>query len=166
MQCYGSYMSGYEINTECGTFGVQRAKDADIESIVALLQDDPLGNKRETSDWSRYMAAFQEINEDPNQYLAVVLDAQGRVIGTMQLTLIAGLSRNAAKRLQIEAVRIASRVRGCGIGTAMFEWAHEYGREHNAELVQLTSDKSREDALKFYTSLGYVDSHEGFKLAL
>lgn len=159
-------MSGHEIVTRTGSFVIRRATDADIESIVALLQDDPLGKEREGSDWSRYKAAFQEIDNDPNQYLAVVVDTQDRVIGTMQLTLIPGLSRNAAKRLQIEAVRIASTMQGLGIGTALFDWAHAYGREHNADLAQLTSDKSRNNALNFYAALGYVDSHEGLKLVL
>lgn len=98
--------------------------------------------------------------------MAVVEDEAARIVGTMQLTIMPGLSRGGSTRLQIEAVRIASSTRGTGLGTAMITWAHDYGRAHGASLVQLTTDKSRDDAIRFYTSLGYVASHEGLKLSL
>ena len=84
----------------------------------------------------------------------------------MQLTLVSGLARAASKRLQIEAVRLAPDARGGGLGTALFDWAHEYGRQHGAAIAQLTSDKSRTDAHRFYDKVGYTASHEGFKRAL
>ena len=84
----------------------------------------------------------------------------------MQLTLLPCLARGGAKRLHIEAVRLSSSTRGSGLGTALFEWAHEYGRQHGAVVAQLTSDKSRSDAHRLYARLGYTASHEGFKRSL
>ena len=84
----------------------------------------------------------------------------------MQLTLVPGLARQGAKRLQIEAVRLASGTRGRGLGTALFDWAHEYGRKQGATLAQLTSDKTRTDAHRFYDGLGYRASHQGYKRPL
>lgn len=148
------------------SFTLRRATAADVRGIVELLRDDRLGSERESADWSRYDKAFHSIDRDSNQFLAVIEDAGSRLVGTMQLTLIPGLSRSAATRLQIEAVRIAASVRGTGIGTAMIEWAHEYGREHGAVLAQLTTDKTRDNALRFYRSLGYDHSHEGLKTSI
>ena len=84
----------------------------------------------------------------------------------MQLTLLPGLARAAATRLQIEAVRIDASVRRTGLGTALLEWAHDYGRERGAVLAQLTTDKSRAEALRFYGRLGYEASHQGLKRSL
>lgn len=148
------------------SFTVRRARAGDVEEIVALLRDDDLGASRESKDLGPYASAFQQIDSDSKHFLAVIESAEGEVVGTMHLTLIPGLSRNATTRLQIEAVRVARSARGTGLGTAMIEWAHDYGREHGATLVQLTTDKTRPDAHRFYRALGYVDSHEGFKLEL
>jgi GNAT superfamily N-acetyltransferase len=148
------------------TFGISRANVGDVPALVALLADDDLGRGRETADLTRYLEAFSKIDADPRQFLVVVTDEAAAVVGTMQLTLIPGLSRKGATRLQIEAVRLASPVRGSGLGTALMEWAHEFGREHGAVLAQLTSDKSRPDAHRFYERLGYSASHEGFKRPL
>ncbi len=92
-----------------------------------------------------------------------LLGSGSTVVGTMQLPLVPGFSRAGAKRLQIEAVRLAHDARGSGLGTALFDWAHEYGRQHGATIAQLTSDKSRTDAHRFYNKVGYAASHEGFK---
>ncbi|WP_109508678.1 GNAT family N-acetyltransferase [Nocardioides speluncae] len=142
---------------------IDRATESDVPELVALLADDVLGAGREVSELEPYLAAFRDIDSDPHQYLAAVRDVDGSLVGTMQLTLIPGLARGGAKRLQIEAVRLASSVRGTGLGTALFAWAHDYGRQHGASLAQLTSDKTRVDALRFYEQLGYQASHEGFK---
>jgi GNAT superfamily N-acetyltransferase len=147
-------------------FMVERARAADVPALVGLLTDDPLGADRETSDLSAYERAFVAIDQDPQQFLAAVRDPDGALVGTMQLTLIPGLSRGATTRLQIEAVRVAESARGTGLGSAMFEWAHDYGRAHGAGLVQLTTDKTRGDAHRFYARLGYDATHEGLKLAL
>lgn len=147
-------------------FTISRAVRSDVAAVVALLTDDILGRDREGADLSVYDAAFDEVDADPNQFLAVVREAGGAVVGTFQLTLIPSLGRGAAKRLQIEAVRVAATHRGSGLGAAMMAWAHEYGRSRGASLAQLTTDKQRVDAHRFYERLGYTGSHLGFKRAL
>lgn len=147
-------------------FEIARATESDIPALVALLADDKLGAHRESTDLERYRKAFEEIDKDPRQLLLAVRDHDGELVATMQLTIVPGLARGGAKRLQIEAVRLASRTRSCGLGTALFEWAHQYGRRHGASLAQLTSDKTRTDAHRFYDRLGYQASHEGFKRPL
>lgn len=147
-------------------FRLVRAVETDVAAVVALLADDALGAARETADMAHYLAAFRRIDEDPKQLLVVVRDEDDAVVGTLQLTLIPGLARSGATRLQVEAVRLSASVRGTGLGTAVFEWVHQYGRSHGADLVQLTSDRSRGDAHRFYERLGYVPGHVGFKLQL
>jgi GNAT superfamily N-acetyltransferase len=147
-------------------FTIARAEVRDLPALVQLLADDSLGSSRESEDLGPYEAAFREIDSDPNQFLLVVRDDADAIVGTMQLTVIPGLARAGTKRLLIEAVRLGSGSRGSGLGAALFRWAHDYGREHGATLAQLTSDKARVDAHRFYERLGYVASHEGFKLAL
>ncbi|QHC01119.1 GNAT family N-acetyltransferase [Epidermidibacterium keratini] len=147
-------------------YAVSRADASDLAELVALLSDDVLGAERESSDLAPYSEAFQAIDADPNQLLVVVHDESGQLVATMQLTLFPGLSRRGATRLQIEAVRVAPSVRGGGLGAAMIDWAHEYGRQHGARIAQLTSDARRTDAHRFYERLGYVDSHVGFKFEL
>jgi GNAT superfamily N-acetyltransferase len=147
-------------------FTIERARRADVAALVALLADDPLRAGRETDDLAVYEQAFDAIDGDPHQFLAAVRDADGALVGTLQLTLIPGLSRGATTRLHIDAVRVAERARGAGLGAAMFGWAHDYGRSHGARLAQLTTDKTRREALRFYQRLGYEATHEGLKLPL
>ncbi|MCP3426057.1 GNAT family N-acetyltransferase [Rothia sp. AR01] len=147
-------------------FTVEQARSEHVPEIVELLHDDVLGRERERADVGTYLAAFEEIDGDPHHFLAVVLDEEGRLAGTMQLTILPGLSRGGARRLQIEAVRIAAGERGSGLGTAMLAWAEDYGRSRGAVLAQLTSDGSRADAHRFYERLGYAASHSGFKKPL
>ena len=145
----------------------RRAIETDLPTIIALLADDILGASREeTGDNLRqYIDAFRAIEKDPNQFLAVaVLD--GSLVGTLQLSFIPGLSRNAMWRGQIEAVRISGDQRGKGIGEAMFNWAIEQCRNKGCGLVQLTTDKARPDAHRFYERLGFEPSHIGYKLKL
>lgn len=144
---------------------LRRATEADLTAIVALLADDVLGAAREAPGDPAYEAAFAAIEADPNQLLAVAEDA-GRVVGCLQLTFIPGLSRRGMWRGQIESVRIAAGHRGGGLGRRMFEWAIEACRSRGCGLVQLTTDKARPDAHRFYQSLGFVASHEGMKRAL
>ena len=144
------------------------ATAADLPGIVAMLADDQLGSQREDASIplnSRYTDAFAAIDTDPNQFLAVV-EIEGQLAGCLQLTFVPGLSRLGMWRGQIESVRIAADQRGAGLGRKMFEWAIEQCRERGCELVQLTTDKTRPDALRFYESLGFVASHEGMKLSL
>ncbi len=145
---------------------IRRARREDLPAIVALLLDDTLGAQRESlADLAPYEAAFQAIDADPRQYLAV-MERDGAIIGTQQLTFLPGLSYQGATRLQIEAVRIAASARGGGLGTMLIEWAIAYAREHDCFLVQLSSNSSRLDAHRFYQRLGFDASHTGFKLKL
>ena len=146
----------------------RRASAADLEDIVALLAADELGRKREDPDPPlnpRYIDAFAAIDADRNQFLAVVEEG-GQIVGCLQLSFIPGLSRLGLWRGQIESVRIASTRRGGGLGKRMFEWAIEECRKRGCEIVQLTTDKSRTEARRFYEGLGFVASHEGMKLTL
>ena len=147
-------------------FRITRARRADVAVIVALLREDVLGARREDESLDAYLRAFDAIDRDDNQFLMAVRDARDEVVGTMQLTLIPGLSRGGATRLQIEAVRIAVTTRGAGLGSALFRWAEQFGRERGATMAQLTTDKQRVDARRFYERLGYVATHEGMKLSL
>lgn len=147
---------------------IREAALADVAAIVVMLADDALGAQREDTGFplrESYQSAFAAIDADPNQLLAVVEDGD-EIIGCMQISFIPGLSRMGMWRGQIESVRIASHIRGSGIGRQMIVWAIEQCRERGCGLVQLTTDKSRSDALRFYQSLGFTDSHEGLKLSL
>lgn len=145
---------------------LRRATRDDVPAIVALLVDDPLGATRESEgEHAAYLRAFEAIDADPAHEL-VVLDDGGEVIGTLQLTLLPGLSRGGALRAQIEAVRIASSRRGQGLGEDLFRWAIDESRRRGAVIVQLTTDASREGAHRFYERLGFVASHVGMKLPL
>jgi GNAT superfamily N-acetyltransferase len=161
---------GLPVTVVCGAgpIVVRRATSADLEAIVALLGDDPLGSMREAgahSDLDPYRDAMSTIEADPAQLLLAVA-RQDRVVGTMQLSILPGLARRGGLRAQIEAVRVGSEVRGLGVGTAMFEWAIEHSRTCGCGIVQLTTDRSRTGAHRFYERLGFVDSHRGFKLTL
>lgn len=138
----------------------------DVAAIIALLSDDPLGQTREQASSHdvdpAYMKAFDAIERDANNRLIVVEQA-GEVVGCMQLTVIPYLTFTGGTRLQIEGVRIKAGHRSQGIGAAMIEWAVAYGRAQHCHMVQLTSNRSREDALRFYQELGFEPSHIGFK---
>jgi ribosomal protein S18 acetylase RimI-like enzyme len=150
------------------TLSFRRATAADLPAIIALLADDPLGRAREDASSppnSRYVGAFEAIERDPNQLLAVA-EQGGAVVGCLQLSFIPGLSRLGMWRGQVESVRIAAAHRGGGLGRALFEWAIAECKARGCGLVQLTTDKARPDARRFYESLGFRASHEGMKLAL
>lgn len=141
------------------------AARADLDRIVELLVDDAIAAGRTQGLGAGQLDAFEAIEADPNNEL-VVAELDGAVVGVMQLTYIPGLSRNGATRLLVEAVRVDSTLRGRGIGRSMMLWAQDRGRSRGCALAQLTSDKRRADAHRFYRSLGYEQSHEGFKLVL
>ncbi|MEP3114214.1 GNAT family N-acetyltransferase [Nisaea sp.] len=144
----------------------RRAIEADLPAIIAMLADDELGRQREDTSVSVadcYRDAFKVISADKNQYLAVA-EQEETVIGTLQLTFLPGLSHQGQWRGQIESVRISSAARGGGIGRQFLEWAIATCKEHGCSIIQLNSDKSRSDAIRFYESLGFAASHEGFKL--
>src|SRR5687767_299381 len=140
----------------------------DLPAIVRMLADDPLGAERETYASplpDSYYAAFDAIDRDANNELIVVeLDRQ--VVGVLQLTYIPYLTYQGSWRALIEGVRIESSLRASGIGRKLFTWAIGRARSKGCSLVQLTSDKARPDAIRFYESLGFVASHEGLKLHL
>jgi GNAT superfamily N-acetyltransferase len=151
-----------------GSVLFRRAAPEDLPTIVALLADDPIGRAREELGPqldNRYREAFAAIERDPNQLLAVA-ERSGHVIGVLQLSFIPGLTRRGMWRGQIEGVRVAAGERGSGTGRAMLEWAVEECRRRGCGLVQLTSDKRRADAHRFYESLGFEATHQGYKLSL
>jgi transcriptional regulator len=147
---------------------LRRATREDVGPIVKLLADDPLGSQRDNPVGelpSAYLDGFERIDLDPNQEL-LVMESCGKTIGTLQLTTIPGLSRQGGTRLLVEAVRIGSDFRGQGLGHVLFEWVIQHARTRGCRMVQLTTDKSRNDAHRFYERLGFVASHEGMKLSL
>ncbi|MFC5954006.1 GNAT family N-acetyltransferase [Streptomyces pratens] len=138
----------------------------DVPAIVGMLTDDPLGAQRESpDDLGPYLAALERLSADPNQHLVVAVH-KDRVVGTLQLTIVPGLSRRGSTRSIIEGVRIHADERGSGLGTRLIEWAIGESRRQGCQLVQLTSDNTRTDAHQFYERLGFSASHVGFKLAL
>ncbi|MFB8244735.1 GNAT family N-acetyltransferase [Streptomyces sp. NPDC055952] len=138
----------------------------DVPAIVAMLADDPLGAQRESpDDLAPYLEALERLRSDPNQHVVVAV-RENRIVGTLQLTIIPGLSRRGATRSIIEGVRIHADERGSGLGTQLIAWAIDTSREQGCQLVQLTSDKTRLDAHRFYERLGFEASHTGFKLQL
>jgi GNAT superfamily N-acetyltransferase len=149
-----------------GRYRIDRAARSDVAALIALLADDEIGRRREIGDLECYEAAFDAVSRDPSHFLAAVRDESDRVVGTMQLSILPGLSRGGAGRMQIEALRVAPSERGGGLGSALLEWAHDYGRARGASLAQLTTDTARTDARRFYERLGYVASHVGFKRPL
>ncbi|MBQ0983295.1 GNAT family N-acetyltransferase [Streptomyces sp. F63] len=148
------------------TLVIRPAGPGDLAPIVAMLADDPLGARRESpDDLTPYRTALDLLTADPNQYLMVAV-RDGRPVGTLQLTIIPGLSRGGATRALIEAVRIHADERGSGLGARLIEWAVDESRRRGCALVQLTSDATRTDAHRFYEKLGFTGSHVGFKLSL
>ncbi|MHA6722954.1 GNAT family N-acetyltransferase [Sphingomonas sp. RS2018] len=145
---------------------IRPALITDVPAIVALMADDPNGALREDATLpldAAYERAFLDLAADDRQEL-VVAERDGRVIGTLQLTYIPGLAFRGALRGQIESVRIASNLRGGGLGTQLIEWAVARCREKGCRFVQLTSQRNRPDAHRFYERLGWEQSHLGFKL--
>ncbi|MEV0699766.1 GNAT family N-acetyltransferase [Saccharopolyspora sp. NPDC050389] len=156
-----------ELSAGSGTYRLRRATGDDLGPIVELLAADQLGATRESAaDLEPYRRAFEAIDTDPAQLLLVAATPGGEVVATMQLTFIPGLARRGALRAQIEAVRVHEQHRGHGLGREMFAWAIAESRRRGCALVQLTTDKSRSAAHRFYDRLGFEASHEGFKLRL
>ncbi|WP_238445153.1 GNAT family N-acetyltransferase [Salsipaludibacter albus] len=145
---------------------VRAATAEDLPAIVELLADDELGRTREDpDDLGTYRAAFAAIDQDPNQEL-VVLDDDGRPIGTLQLSLVPSLTHRGSWRGQVEGVRVAADRRGEGLGAVLLRWAIDRAATRGCRMVQLTTDRRRPDAHRFYESLGFTATHLGMKLAL
>ena len=142
------------------------ASHNDVSTIIKMLSDDPLGAKRERFEDplpKTYYKAFNFINDDPNNEL-VVATIDKDVAGFMQITFIPYLTYQGRWRALIEGVRVNKAYRNRGIGKQLFQWAIQRAKHRNCHLIQLTTDKKRPDAIRFYESLGFAPSHEGMKL--
>ncbi|HEV7783583.1 MAG TPA: GNAT family N-acetyltransferase [Chitinophagaceae bacterium] len=146
----------------------RRAAIGDLPAIIAMLADDILGSAREKSEDPLpecYLKAFILMQADPHQELTVV-EMNNEIVGTFQLNFVQCLSYQGGRRAMIEAVRTHSAYRGQGIGEKVMTWAINRAKEKGCHLLQLTADKQRPDAKRFYESLGFTASHEGMKLKL
>ncbi|MFF0233334.1 GNAT family N-acetyltransferase [Micromonospora sp. NPDC005254] len=144
----------------------REAVRADLPAVISLLADDVLGKTRDFTEVDEaYERAFADISADPRNQL-IVAEQGGDLVGCLQITYIPGLGRHGAERSLIEAVRVRSDRRGQGLGRELMTWAIDQARHRGCALVQLTTDKSRADAHRFYLGLGFVASHEGMKLPL
>jgi GNAT superfamily N-acetyltransferase len=144
------------------------ATQDDLPEIISLLVDDELGKQREIKGNSlnpAYLAAFQEISSDKNNEL-IVGKKDRKVIAVLQVTYIPNLTLQGSKRALIEGVRVSSQLRGQGVGRKLFEFVFDRARKRGCKLMQLTTNKSRPDAYRFYENLGFNATHEGFKITL
>jgi ribosomal protein S18 acetylase RimI-like enzyme len=145
---------------------IRRARRDDVEAIVAMLADDPLGAARERIEDplpSCYFRAFDVLARDPNIHL-VVAEEQGVVVGCLQLCILAGMSSQGASRALIEDVRVASQRRSRRIGEQLVEWAMSEARSKGCKLVELFTHQSRVHAQRFYERLGFQHSHVGMTM--
>ncbi|WP_100640642.1 GNAT family N-acetyltransferase [Alteromonas facilis] len=144
------------------------ARTSDLRKLIELLANDPLGQNREDSTLPinpRYLRALEHIDNDSNNVLYVV--EQGSILaGMLQLTFIPSLTHTGSWRCQLEGVRVHQDFRNRGIGSQMFEFAIQQAKDRGCSLVQLTSDKMRQEAKRFYESIGFTATHEGMKLKL
>lgn len=148
---------------------IRKAESKDVAAIVEMIANDKLGQLREDFQNplpKKYYTAFENIDSDQNQELMVMEAKSGQVIGTLQLSFIQYLTYQGGIRAQIEAVRVHTDFRSTGIGQQLFEWAIQRAKEKGAHVVQLTTDKKRPEAIRFYEKLGFKASHEGMKLHL
>jgi len=148
---------------------IRIARKTDVFAIVAMIANDNLGSLRENFQNPlppAYYDAFENISHDQNQELMVMETEDGMIIGTLQLSFIQYLTYQGGIRAQIEAVRGHEQDRGKGNGEKVLEWAIQRAKEKRAHVVQLTTDKKRGNAFKFYEKLGFAASHEGMKLHL
>lgn len=145
----------------------KKATEKDLPLIIEMIADDALGSKRENYTVplpQTYYDAFERIDSDANQELTVVESETGQIIAVFQMTFIPYLTYQGGIRAQIEGVRVHKEHRGLGIGKIIFDWAIQRAKERNAHLLQLTTDKKRPDAIRFYESLGFKSTHEGMKM--
>lgn len=159
------------VPTRSAVVVIRRATLDDLGTVLRLLTDDPISAARDGASGQEallaHSEAFRQIATDPGNDLVVAEDADDVVVGTLQLTLIPGLSRRGSARLLVESVRVASEQRSAGVGTALMRWVTDQAAPALAvSLVQLTSDAARVDAHRFYERLGFVASHVGFKYAV
>ncbi|BCJ54939.1 GNAT family acetyltransferase [Actinoplanes sp. NBRC 14428] len=144
-----------------------RAAVRDDVPVILDLYDGgrlPRPGEPEPSE-AAYLAAFEAIDADPRNEL-IIAELDGEIVGTFQLTYIPSLSRRGVERVTIEGVHVRADRRGQGLGRRMMAWALDRARARGCGLAQLTSDKRRTDAHRFYASLGFHATHEGFKIIL
>ncbi|WP_136025340.1 GNAT family N-acetyltransferase [Microbacterium sp. K27] len=158
------------LESRIGTALLRRATVDDTDAVITLLADDPIsaarGDVASDEDGPAYARGLVEILAEPSNDLLVV-ELDGTIVGTLQLTSIPGMARRGARRLLVEAVRVQSSLRSSGIGSAVMRWVGESAAPAvGATMVQLTSDAARTDAHRFYERLGYVGSHRGFKYSV
>ena len=147
---------------------IREAQAEDLEAIIRLHEEDSLGSHGDA--WlpetkPAYEAAFAAIAASPDNTLYVA-ENEGRVVGTFQLTLIPNLTGRGATRVKVESVKVKAARRSSGIGARMMAFAEDHARAHGARAMELTSNKTRRDAHRFYERLGFARSHEGFKKKL
>ena len=143
----------------------REARAEDVAAVVALLSDDFLGRAREVGSTAEYQAAFAQMQAEGTNHL-VVGELGGRIVATYQITFISGLSLMATRRAQVESVRVGADLRGQGVGAALFADAEKRARAAGCSLMQLTSNKTRSEAQRFYERLGFEPSHVGYKKKL
>jgi len=151
------------------SFKVRPAVASDLPEIVRMLADDPLGSRRERYIDplpASYHAAFEAIQRDANNELVVAEGESAHLLAVLQLTFTPYITHQGGWRATIEGVRVDRQFRCSGVGRDLFSWAICRARERGCHLIQLTTDKERPEALKFYESLGFAASHEGMKLKL
>lgn len=157
-----------ELDFDAAGVSFRTAEARDLPELVRMLADDPLGAKREA--WGDplpvgYTEAFETIRQDPNNELVVAVVGE-QLVGMLQITFIPYLTHQGRWRALIEGVRVASGARSKGLGAAMIRFAVQRAKNRDCVMVQLTTDRAREDALRFYERLGFVASHHGMKLHL
>lgn len=160
----------HPFDSRTGRALLRRAREDDADAVIALLADDPIsaarGDVASEQDRPAYLAGLRDVLSDPSNDL-IVIELDGAVVGTLQLTSIPGMARRGARRLLVEAVRVRSDLRSAGIGSAAMRWVGEEAAPAlGAAMVQLTSDAARTEAQRFYERLGYVGSHRGFKFTV
>ncbi|GGG87114.1 GNAT family N-acetyltransferase [Paenibacillus radicis (ex Gao et al. 2016)] len=146
----------------------RKAQETDLPAIVRMLADDELGSQRERFEDplpAVYHEAFAAMEAQTGNQIILAIEDEA-IIGCLQLVIIPGLARQGMLRAQIEGVRVDSSYRGKGVGEALFQEAISIAKSAGCGLVQLTTDKQRGDAHRFYDRLGFTASHEGMKLIL
>lgn len=146
----------------------RQARPDDLAFIIGLIVEDSIvdsGDDAAAAMEPAYLEALAAITADPNQEMLVV-ERDGETVGCFQLSYLPGLMRRGMWRGQIELVHVSAANQGRGIGSEMMRWALERCRERGCGMIQLTSNKKRLDAHRFYERLGFLKSHEGFKYYL
>ena len=147
----------------------RKATKEDLPAIIEMIANDALGQLRERFEDplpKEYYSAFERINTDKNQELIVIENSEGEVVATFQLSFLQYLTYVGGIRCLVENVHVREDQTGKGIGKQMFQWIIERAKEKNVHLIQLTSNKLRPNAIRFYEGLGFKATHEGFKLHL